>query len=71
MEEIKNRKIVEDGLKCVLGTNMRFECVLAKDKKKPLIIDNDTPIERISQELVNDSKEDKKDLYDVAKDIFG
>jgi len=71
LEEIKNRKIVEDGLKCVLGADMRFECVLAKDKKKPLIINNDTPIESISQELVNDSKENKKDLYDVAKDIFG
>ena len=43
---------------------MRFECVLAKDKKKPLIINNDTPMESISQELVNDSKEDKKDLYE-------
>ena len=71
LEEIKNRKIVEDGLKKVLGVEMRFECVLAKDKKKPLIINNDTPMESISQELVNDSKEDKKDLYDVAKDIFG
>jgi len=71
LEEIKNRKIVEDGLKCVLGVGMSFECVLAKDKKKPLIINNDTPIENISQELVNDSKENKKDLYDVAKDIFG
>ncbi len=71
LEEIKNRKIVEDGLKCVLGTDMKFECVLAKDKKKPLIINNDTPMESISQELVNDTKEDKKDLYDVAKDIFG
>jgi len=71
LEEIKNRKIVEDGLKCVLGADMKFECVLAKDKKKPLIINNDTPMESISQELVNDSKENKKDLYDVAKDIFG
>ena len=71
LEEIKNRKIVEDGLKCVLGVGMSFECVLTKDKKKPLVINNDTPIENISQELANDSKENKKDLYDVAKDIFG
>ncbi|MPM79150.1 hypothetical protein SDC9_126183 [bioreactor metagenome] len=71
LEEIKNRKIVEDGLKCVLGTGMSLECVLAKDKKKPLVINNDTPMESISQDLVNDTKENKKDLYDVAKDIFG
>ena len=71
LEEIKNKKIVEDGLKCVLGTDMTFECVLTKDKKKPLVINNDTPIESISQELVNDAKDEKKDLYDVAKDIFG
>lgn len=71
LEEIKNRKIVEDGLKKVLGVEMRFECTLAKDRKKPLVIDNDTPMESISQELVTDSKENKKDLYDVAKDIFG
>jgi hypothetical protein len=34
------------------------------------VIKNDTPIESVSEELV-ESKKDKADLYDVAKDIFG
>jgi hypothetical protein len=40
-------------------------------KFEPLIIQNDTPIEKVSENLVEEKKEDKKDLYDVAKDIFG
>ncbi|MFA5532401.1 MAG: DNA polymerase III subunit gamma/tau [Candidatus Shapirobacteria bacterium] len=71
LEEVKNRKIVEEGIKKVFGVNLCFECVLAKDKKKPLVIDNQTPMENINEELVEGSKETKKDLYDVAKDIFG
>ncbi len=68
LEEAKNRKIVENGLTSVFGTNLAFECILGKTKKEPLVIQNDTPVENISQNLVDESK---KDLYDVAKEIFG
>ena len=71
LEEIKNRKIVEDGIKKVFGVELEFRCILAKDRKKPLLIDNQTPMENISEDLVERNKETKKDLYDVAKDIFG
>ena len=71
LEEARNRKIVEDGVFKVLGVELAFECVLGKSKKEPLVIQNDTPIERVSEHLIEGEKEDKKDLYDVAKDIFG
>jgi len=71
LEENRNRQIVEDGLNKVFGTALTFSCVLSKGKKKALIINNKTPRETISEDLVNKEKEDKKDLYDVAKDIFG
>jgi DNA polymerase-3 subunit gamma/tau len=68
LEEAKNRKIVEDGLSKVFGINFCFECELAKIKKEPLVINNGTPEEKINEVLVDDKK---KDLYDVAKEIFG
>jgi len=66
LEEAKNRKVVEMGLSKVFGVSLAFECVLSKSKKEPLVIKNDTPLSAISNEL---SKE--KDIYDVAKEIFG
>jgi DNA polymerase-3 subunit gamma/tau len=71
LEEARNRKIVENGLLKILGVELAFECILGKSKKEPLIIQNDTPIETVSEKLVEGKQEDKKDLYDVAKDIFG
>jgi len=71
LEESRNRKIVEEGLNKVFGVALTFNCVLSKGKKKALVINNETPRETISEDLVNKEKEDKKDLYDVAKDIFG
>jgi len=73
LEESKNRKIVEDGILKVFGVNLGFECVLAKNKKQPLVIKNDTPIEHVSDQL-SENKDDKAgggDIYDVAKEIFG
>ena len=35
-----------------------------------LIIQNDTPVENVSEQLV-EKNDNKEDLYDVAKDIFG
>lgn len=69
LEEIKNRQIVEQGLQKVLGIEMVFDCVLGKNKTKPLVIKNDTPIDKVNENLVEG--DEKKDLYDVAKDIFG
>jgi len=70
LEEPKNRKLVENGLLKVLGVELVFDCVLGKSKKEPLVIKNDTPVENISEQLMENKKE-SQDLYDVAKDIFG
>jgi len=70
LEESKNKKIVEEGLFRVLGVELMFDCVLGKSRKAPLIIQNDTPVENVSEQLV-EKNDDKVDLYDVAKDIFG
>ena len=73
LEESKNRKIVEEGISKVFGVDLGFECVLAKNKKQPLVIKNDTPMEHVSDQLV-ENKDDKVgggDIYDVAKEIFG
>jgi DNA polymerase III gamma/tau subunit len=68
LEEAKNRKVVEEVLCKVLGMDLGFECTLAKTRKQPLVISNDTPEEKINDQLVENNK---KDLYDVAKEIFG
>ncbi len=70
LEEAKNKKIVEEGLFKVLGVELTFDCVLGKSRKAPLIIQNDTPVENVNEQLI-EKKENKEDLYDVAKDIFG
>lgn len=74
LEESRNRKIVEDGVTKVFGINLSFECVLAKNKKEPLVIGNDTPMENVSDKLLENKNENKAgngDIYDVAKEIFG
>jgi DNA polymerase-3 subunit gamma/tau len=70
LEEAKNRRIVEDCMNKTFGTSLCFECVLGKNKKEPLVIKNDTPMENVSDQLV-ENKSDKNDIYDVAKEIFG
>lgn len=70
LEEAKNRKIVEEGITKVFGVNLSFECVLGKNKREPLVIKNDTPMEHVSEKLV-EKKQDGGDIYDVAKEIFG
>ena len=70
LEEAKNRKIVEDCMTKVFGVNLCFECVLGKNRKEPLVIKNDTPMENVSDQLM-EKKADKNDIYDVAKEIFG
>jgi len=65
LEELKNKQIVELGIKQVWGVEVEFKCILGKDKKPPLMINNDTPMSEVTGE------EKKKDMYDVAKEIFG
>lgn len=69
LEESKNRKVIEMVLGKVFKRDMGFECVLGKSKREPLVIKNDTPVENISDQLVQEKKEN--DIYDVAKEIFG
>lgn len=64
LEEPKNREIVEKGLAEVLGMKVALKCILGKSKKPTLVINNDTPMEKVTGE-------EKKDIYDVAKEIFG
>lgn len=72
LEEAKNRKIVEDGITKVYGVRLGFECVLSKNKREPLVIKNDTPVEHVSEKLAEEGKkQDGGDIYDVAKEIFG
>jgi DNA polymerase-3 subunit gamma/tau len=62
LEENKNREIMEECLSKVMGKKLNVEYILAKDRKKPLEIKNDTPVEAVVE---------KADIYDIAKDIFG
>jgi len=74
LEESRNRKIVEDGITKVFKVDLSFECVLTKNKKEPLVIGNNTPMERVSDQLSENKNENKAgngDIYDVAKEIFG
>ncbi len=71
LEENKNRRIVETGLKKVFGCDMGFECILSQTRKKPLIIDNNTPIEVVSDDGSLGDKQTDREMYDVAKEIFG
>lgn len=64
LEETKNQQIVEVGIKKVWGVELNYKCVLGKDKKPPLVINNETPMEKVTGE-------GNKDIYDVAKEIFG
>ncbi|MDD2483341.1 MAG: DNA polymerase III subunit gamma/tau [Candidatus Shapirobacteria bacterium] len=73
LEEAKNRKIVEECMTKVFGIDLCFECILGKSKKEPLVIKNDTPMQNVSDQLM-ENKNDKAgggDIYDVAKEIFG
>lgn len=62
LEESKNKKLVETILAKIFNVDLIFGCVLAKSKKEPLVITND---------IISVPEEEKKDLYDVAKEIFG
>lgn len=68
LEEQKNRQIVERGLKDVFGVDLEFECVLAKSKVEPIIVQNDTPEEVVTPAVASPSSDE---MYDVAKQIFG
>lgn len=57
LEDSRNRKIVEMGLKNVLGVPLFFDCRLAS---------KGTPVDLPAEKSVDDN-----DIYDVVKDIFG
>lgn len=61
LEEQRNRKIVEEVLKKVTGLDLEFSCVLAKNKIKPVVVDNG----------IETNKVVAGDDYEVAKQIFG
>lgn len=63
LEEDRNRAVVEEALKRVFGIIMRLECQLGQNKKAPLVVRNETPI----SEVVSGDK----DIYEMAKEIFG
>lgn len=62
LEEAKNRELMEQCISRVVGKKLCVEYCLSIDRKKPVEIKNDTPME---QNVA------PKDIYDVAKDIFG
>lgn len=61
LEEIKNKKIVEQGFKSVFGKDLSFSCVLGEVKSKPVIINNQTEVKPVGSD----------EIYNVAKEIFG
>ena len=73
LEEQKNREIIEKVLKKVYGADLILRCVIGKNKMEPLTIKNDTPMEKVSEVLMEEQKSEAKkdDIYDVAKEIFG
>ncbi len=69
LEEVKNRQIVEDCMRDVFGKDLLFECLLGKGKGKPLVIENETAVAVVEQQVNNSTGSD--DIYEVAKEIFG
>jgi len=66
LEEDKNRKTVEQGLVKVFDCPLLVDYVLSQTRKKAVVIGN-KPL-RVEEK----SKEgEEKDMYDVAKEIFG
>ncbi|MFA6518735.1 MAG: DNA polymerase III subunit gamma/tau [Candidatus Shapirobacteria bacterium] len=61
LEEQRNRKVVEEVLRKITGSDLEFSCVLAKSKIEPLVVSNKTAITEVAP----------GDDYEVAKQIFG
>lgn len=66
LSEPKNKRIVEKGLADVFGVELMFDCVLSKRRGRPVVVKNESDVERKVEDKV-----DEKELYDVAKEIFG
>ncbi|HPJ17200.1 MAG TPA: DNA polymerase III subunit gamma/tau [Candidatus Woesebacteria bacterium] len=64
LNEDKNRKVVEMGLKEIFKNNLEFKCVLGQNKTEAVVITNET-------EEKNEVPKTENELYDVAKEIFG
>jgi DNA polymerase-3 subunit gamma/tau len=65
LSDIRNRQIVEDGLKAVFGHDWRLRCVLAQ---KPAV---EPTIKIPSGNKINPKLKTEDELYNIAKDIFG
>jgi DNA polymerase III subunit gamma/tau len=63
LSDMRNRRIVEDGLKTVFGHDWRLRCVLAE---KPA-----ESIEKLDRSKISSKPKTEDELYDIAKDIFG
>lgn len=66
LEEDKNRKTVEQGLGKVFDCQLLVDYVLSQTKKKAVVIGN-KPL----RAEVGSGDGEEKDMYDVAKEIFG
>jgi len=65
LSDVRNRQIVEDGLKVVFGHDWRLRCVLAQ---KPAV---ESTIKIPNGNKINPKLKTEDELYDIAKDIFG
>ncbi len=70
LSEDKNRRVLEDGFRKIFGAGFLVECVVAKDKREPLVIGNETDINQM-MEAKKDGKVGEEEIYDIAKEIFG
>jgi len=70
LSEDRNRRIVEDAIRKLLEVNLLVEFVVAKDKKEPIVIDNNTDVNQVLGES-NDGESGEKEIFDIAKEIFG
>ena len=64
LSDIRNRTIVEEGLKNVFGHDWRLKCVLGEKPAAPVDL-------KSNDSLSKPKAKTEDDLYDIAKDIFG
>jgi hypothetical protein len=70
LEEDKNRRVVEDGVREVLGMNLKVKCVLGVSKREPIVIKN-TMLTEGTLPAGRQAVGEEKDVYEMAKEIFG
>ncbi|MFA6602320.1 MAG: DNA polymerase III subunit gamma/tau [Candidatus Shapirobacteria bacterium] len=69
LEETRNRRVIEEVLKLVLGSELVFVCKLGKPGVKPPIV---VPkVESVEAGSKPATEPENKDLYQAAREIFG